>query len=85
MDNFKAYIENPFEKILQEIWDLKRELIEAGKIFPAEIIDRQELQRRLGLTEPTVIRWERRGKIPAIRIGSAVRYNWPAVVKALEK
>ena len=49
-----------------------------------EIIDRKELRRRLNITEPTVMRWEKRKKIPVIRIGSSVRYNWSAVVKSLE-
>jgi predicted DNA-binding transcriptional regulator AlpA len=51
---------------------------------PIEIIDRPTLLKKLGITEPTCIRWEKKGKIPVLRIGSSVRYNWPAVVKALE-
>ena len=51
----------------------------------AEIICRDELCKRLNITEPTVIRYEKKKKIPSFRIGSAVRYNWPQVVKALEK
>lgn len=47
-------------------------------------ITRTELMSRLGITEPTVIRWERRGKIPCLRIGSSVRYDWDAVLKSLE-
>ena len=78
------YIANPFEILREEIQDLKRLLSQTGKISP-EIIDRPELRKRLNLTEPTVIRWEKKGKIPSIRIGSCVRYNWPEVVKALEK
>ncbi len=48
-------------------------------------ITRRELCEFLGVTEPTVIRWEKRGKIPVMRIGSAVRYDRAAVIKALEK
>jgi predicted DNA-binding transcriptional regulator AlpA len=49
-----------------------------------EIIDRDELCRRLNITEPTVIRWEKKGKIPRMEIGSAVRYDWNKVLAALE-
>lgn len=49
-----------------------------------EIIDRAELCKRLSITEPTAIRYERKGKIPSLRIGDSVRYNWPAVIEALE-
>ncbi len=38
----------------------------------------------LGVTVPTVIRWRKRGKIPFMQIGSAVRFNLPAVLSALE-
>lgn len=51
---------------------------------PAEIINRDELCKRLDITEPTAIRWEKRGKIPCFRVGSNVRYNWPAVIESLE-
>ena len=49
-----------------------------------EIINRDELCKRLAITEPTVIRWEKKGTIPALRIGSNVRYNWHKVIEALE-
>jgi hypothetical protein len=49
-----------------------------------EIIDRAELCRRLSITEPTVILYEKKGKIPSLRVGSAVRYNYGAVLKAIE-
>jgi predicted DNA-binding transcriptional regulator AlpA len=48
-------------------------------------IDRTELMKRLGVTEPTIIRLERKGLIPSFRIGSAVRYQWESVLESLEK
>lgn len=51
---------------------------------PTEIINRGELCKRLNITEPTAIRWEKKGAIPFFRIGSAIRYNWPKVIEALE-
>jgi hypothetical protein len=52
---------------------------------PFEIIDRDELCKRLAITEPTAIRWEKKGKIPTLRIGSCVRYNWQMVIQSLSK
>ena len=49
-----------------------------------EIINRGELCKRLDITEPTAIRWEKKGKIPCFRIGSNVRYNWQNVLSVLE-
>lgn len=49
-----------------------------------EIIDRKELCKRLDLNEGTIIRYEKKGKIPKLSIGNSIRYNWPAVVVALE-
>ncbi len=53
-------------------------------IQKADIISREELCKRLDISEPTAIRWEKKGSIPSIRIGSNVRYNWPKVIEALE-
>jgi predicted DNA-binding transcriptional regulator AlpA len=49
-----------------------------------EIIDRKELCKRLALDEGTIIRYEKKGKIPRLSIGNSIRYNWPAVIEALE-
>ena len=51
---------------------------------PTEIINREELCKRLSITEPTAIRWGNKNLIPCFRIGSNVRYNWPKVIEALE-
>ncbi len=77
---------NPFDQIFVELAEIK-ETINIIRTVPdkqIEIIDRKELLKRLSITEPTAIRWGKRGIIPEIHIGSNIRYNWPAVVKALE-
>ncbi|TAN14109.1 MAG: DNA-binding protein [Chitinophagaceae bacterium] len=48
-------------------------------------ITRKELCRFLDVSEPTVIRWERRGKIPVMYIGGSVRYDKADVLAALKK
>jgi excisionase family DNA binding protein len=54
---------------------------------PAEIppITTKELCKFLNITTPTVIRWRKKGKIPFINIGSAIRFNLTDVMSALEK
>ena len=76
---------NPFEEILTELREVKEQISTLKSVTtpPIEVIDRSELQKRLSITEPTAIAWGKRGRIPELRIGSNVRYNWPDVVKSL--
>lgn len=48
-------------------------------------ITTKELCAHLGVTEPTIIRWKKKGKIPYFRIGSAIRFNLKEVLKSLQK
>lgn len=78
---------NPFDVIIEKLEGLEGRIQKAYPVQPlpsTEIIDRLELCKRLSITEPTAIRWEKKGVIPSIRIGSSVRYNWPKVIFALE-
>lgn len=45
----------------------------------------KQLCEFLGITEPTVIRWRKKGKIPFMQIGSALRYDKEAVIKAISE
>lgn len=79
---------NPFDLINEKLDRLESKFAEPqlkpeNKI-PTEIIGRNELCKRLDITEPTAIRWEKKGKIPSFRIGSNVRYNWQTVINVLE-
>jgi hypothetical protein len=87
-------LNNPFEELLNELQANRKELEIIKSLLtssgisqaqPPEIIDTDTLCTRLGITEPTAIRHKKKGLIPSLQIGSAVRYNWPDVVKALEK
>ena len=78
---------NPFDVINEKLDRLESRFSEtntATPIQPTEIIGRNELCSRLDITEPTAIRYEKKGKIPSFRIGSNVRYNWQTVINALE-
>lgn len=69
----------------EEVRELKEMVSKLTAAKPAdEIIDRQELMRRLGVTDSTVMRYEKIKKIPVIRLGGTIRYNWGKVLDALE-
>lgn len=63
---------------------IRRSLERPNETAETEIVGREELCRRLAITEPTAIRWEKKGHLPSFRIGSNVRYNWQKVLGALE-
>jgi excisionase family DNA binding protein len=87
MDNI-ILTQVPLETLLQSLRLIIKEEIKNDWLGlstqPIEIIDTATLCSRLNITEPTVIRHRKRGKIPFLRIGSSIRYDWNAVVKALE-
>jgi len=47
-------------------------------------INQRELCAFLGLSEPTVIRWRKKGKLPFLQVGGNIRYDVEAVLAALE-
>jgi excisionase family DNA binding protein len=49
-----------------------------------ELIDTNELCRRLSVTEPTVISWRNNRKIPFIKIGGIVRFDWAGILLHLQ-
>lgn len=49
-----------------------------------EIINTDVLCKRLDVSEPTIIRLRKAKKIPFFTVGTAVRYNYNEVIKALE-
>lgn len=79
---------NPFQEILDKLAGLESKVDATHPVretLQKEIIGRKELCKRLSITEPTAIRWEKKKKIPCFRIGSSVRYNWQTVIEKLEK
>jgi excisionase family DNA binding protein len=80
-------LNNPFEEINSRILEILERLNNISAKPPPnsiEIITQDELSKRLMISKPTLIRWVRKKKIPLIRIGKSVRYNWQAVIEALE-
>lgn len=48
-------------------------------------ITTKELCDFLNISEPTIIRWRKKGKIPFLQVGSSLRFSKASVIKALEK
>jgi excisionase family DNA binding protein len=47
-------------------------------------VSTKEICDFLSITEPTLIRWRNKGKIPFLKIGTNIRYDKAAVLKAIE-
>ena len=61
------------------------EVIQSAHVERSTPINRKELIKRLGTSAPTLIRLEKKGIIPSIRLGGKILYDWNKVIEALEK
>ena len=52
---------------------------------PDELLTKQELAARFKVSVRTIEHWLNDGFLPCIRIGTVVRFHWPAVVAHLLK
>lgn len=86
MDNIIVTTPHELEALMAKVLDsrIAQLGVSSPSTSPKEIIDTDTLCQRLGITEPTAIRHRKRGLIPFLTIGSAVRFNWDEVLKALE-
>lgn len=57
---------------------------EGGKKKEVIPITRRELGDKLGIGENTIMKLERQGIIPAIRLGGTIRYDYEEVLEALK-
>lgn len=80
----ESEIQEIFQKALVQAFDDFLEKMSNQNNRKDEIIDRKELMKRLSLSESTVIRWEKNGRIPSMIIGGNIRYNWGKVLDVLE-
>jgi hypothetical protein len=76
---------NPYQVLFSKLEEIENKVdgLKSPSAPAIQIVDRKQLQAILGVTEPTLITWGKRGRIPEMRIGSNVRYNLPDVVAAL--
>jgi hypothetical protein len=81
-ENLPAAIED----VLQRLEKIESKLVPMpleGPSLPEKLITTQTLMKILDLSEPTIIRYRQKGKIPYIQIGSAIRYDLGKVLEAL--
>ncbi len=77
-EELQEVVNTAFDSTYQRIVDT------TPKKTPIEVINSATLMERLDISEPTLIRWRQKGKIPFMQIGSAVRYDWYKVLAELE-
>ena len=85
---------NPFDQLNEQLSEIYKLLVglqnnampgSPTAILKEKPITTQQLCEYLGITEPTVLRWRKKKKIPFFTIGSAVRFNLSDVIQSLEK
>lgn len=69
------------DAVLEAYKSLSLNIIQKDEV---EIIDGKQLMKRLNISEPTLIRWRKKSKIPFLQIGTSIRYDWFKVLIALE-
>jgi hypothetical protein len=60
---------------------------EAEAVAPVrvELITKKELSRRVSRCAKVIERWQKEDKMPHLKHGKAVLYNWPIVLEFLER
>jgi hypothetical protein len=82
-DDVPAFMANMCER-LQRLEDLieSKLLVNTPKEPP---VTRQEVLRRLKTTAPTLIKWEREGKVTKLRIGRIAYYQFSECLSAMKR
>lgn len=52
---------------------------------PEKLLNTKEICDFLRITEPTLIRWKKKGKVPFIEMGGIIRFDPVAITRAFEK
>lgn len=85
-------MDNPFEQLHERLASIESMLLNlqngsnnltAPSTSKEKPISIKELCEHLNITEPTALRWRKKGKIPFFTIGAAVRFNLSEVLIAL--
>ena len=69
-----------FTLSLDEITEIVNQVVTTTTFNP-EIIDENELSKRLNISKVTLGKYRKEGTIPFIKIGRTIRYNYPKVIK----
>lgn len=76
---------NPFEPFFEEIRRIVKEEIEAHNGSPKELLEPEELAKRLKVPLSWVYEQSRQGNIPTHRIGRYIRFDLHEVLASQKK
>ncbi len=77
VDELQSLIEKSIRNALEQK--------EEKKEPTTELLTRKEVAKFLGISLVTLNTWTKHGKLPALRIGTRVRYNKADVISSLKK
>lgn len=83
---------NPHQELIERLDRIEmalQQLSQPQSIATSKVSDQlltgQELCKFLAVSEPTLWKWRKNGKVPFVRIGGQVRFDRNKVIAALEK
>jgi excisionase family DNA binding protein len=72
-----------FTLTLDEITEIVNQVVTTKKLNP-EIIDENELSKRLNISKVTLHKYRKNGTIPFSTVGRNIRYDYQKVLKLME-
>ena len=84
MQNIVLIQVDDLRQIIREELAVNKPCNEPEKKKIEKPLNQRDLCNFLDLSEPTVIRWRKKGLIPFMQIGSAIRYDVNRVIESLE-
>ena len=72
-----------FESVFNKLFDTKMRQLQGSDRPAPEVIDADELAKRMGVSKKTVWNWRNANKIPVLQT-TPVRFNFPDVIEALK-
>ncbi|MAX69041.1 MAG: hypothetical protein CMP60_05045 [Flavobacteriales bacterium] len=72
-----------FTLTLDEITEIVNQVV-TTKTFNPEIIDENELSKRLNISKVTLHKYRKNGTIPFSTVGRNIRYDYKEVLKSLK-
>lgn len=81
---------NPYEAIFERLDAIEATLKQVAERQPTTtpqpvIMTGEQIQEKFNITRQTLARWRASKRIPAMQVGSIIRYDLNKVVEALEK
>lgn len=85
MDTILQALTQEIEKQVTLAVDQKFSEMKTEKEEISEVIREDELCKRLSLSRTTISTYRRNNKIPYLKVGNNIRYEYEKVLKALER